>query len=122
MRKLAVLSVLTLLSFRLLWTERAHSSANDEAQILQLLDRWVKAFQSRDLDGIMSIYEPGADLVAYDVVPPLQYTGFDAYKKDYQEFLDQFQGAIDVEFRGLNITAGDNVAFSRGLERVTGTL
>jgi ketosteroid isomerase-like protein len=55
-------------------------------------------------------------------VPPLQYTGFEAYKKDYQEFLEQFQGAIDIEYRDLSIFAGDTVAFSRGLERRSGTL
>jgi ketosteroid isomerase-like protein len=70
----------------------------------------------------MSIYEPGETLVGFDIVPPLQYVGFEAYKKDYQEFLDQFQGTIDVEYRDLNIIAGDTVAFSRGLERMTGTL
>lgn len=70
----------------------------------------------------MSIYEPGQGLVAFDIVPPLQYTGFEAYKKDYQELLAQFQGAIDVEFRDLSILAGDKVAFSRGLERISGTL
>jgi hypothetical protein len=31
----------------------------------------------------MSMYEPAQALVAYDIVPPLQDTGFDAYKKDY---------------------------------------
>jgi hypothetical protein len=45
-----------------------------------------------------------------------------SHKKDYQEFLDQFQGALDVEYRDLGITAGDTVAFSRGLERMSGTL
>ena len=60
----------------------------------------------------MSIYEPGDGLIADAIVPPLQY-----YKKDYQEFLDQFQGGIDIEYRGLSIITGDNVAFSHGLER-----
>jgi len=60
--------------------------------------------------------------VAFDVVPPLQYVGFETYKKDYQEFLDQCQGTIDVEYRDLNIVAGNTVAFGRGLERMIGTL
>jgi ketosteroid isomerase-like protein len=55
-------------------------------------------------------------------VPPLQYIGYDAYKKDYQEFFDQFQGPIGVEYPDIKIVAGDTVAFSRGLERITGTL
>jgi ketosteroid isomerase-like protein len=42
--------------------------------------------------------------------------------KDYQESLDQFQGGIEIEYRGLKIVAGDNVAFSRGQERMNGTL
>jgi ketosteroid isomerase-like protein len=48
--------------------------------------------------------------------------GFDAYKKDYQEFFDRFQGGNDIEYRALSIITGDNVAFSHGLERMTGTL
>ena len=98
------------------------SAANEERAIRQLLDRWAKAFHDKDLNGIMSIYEPGDALVSYDVVPPLQFKGLAAYKKDYQEFLDQFQGAIDIEYKDLAIVAGDTVAFSRGLERMTGTL
>jgi ketosteroid isomerase-like protein len=122
MKKFVAFSVLALACVSLLWIPRAHTAANDEAEIRQLLDRWTKAFRSRDLKGIMSIYEPGQILVAYDIVPPLQYTGFDAYKKDYQEFLDQFQGAMDIEVRDLSIIVGDTVAFSRGLERMSGTL
>jgi len=37
---------------------KARTSANDKAEIQQLLDRWAKAFRARDLNGIMSIYEP----------------------------------------------------------------
>jgi uncharacterized protein (TIGR02246 family) len=95
---------------------------NDEAEIRQLLDRWAKAVRTKDLPAVMSIYEPGEGLIAYDTVPPLPYSGFDAYKKDYQEFFDQFQGGIEIEYRALSIITGDNVAFSHGLERMTGTL
>lgn len=122
MKRLAVISVLSVACVSLLWMSRAYSAANDESEIRQLLARWTKAFQAKDLNGIMSIYEPGQALVAYDVVPPLQYKGFDAYKKDYQEFLDQFDGPIGVEMRDLEIVAGDRVAFAHALERLTGTL
>ena len=122
MKRLVTLSLLALLCVSVLGLPRVRTASNNEAEIRQLLDRWAKAFHARDLNGIMSIYEPGSALVSYDIVPPLQYTGYDAYKKDYQEFLDQFQGPIDIEYRGLSIVAGDTVAFSRGLERMTGTL
>src|SRR3981081_3328097 len=122
MKKYLAISALALACFSTLWVPKARTAANDEAEVRQLLDRWAKAFHARDLNGIMSIYEPGDALVSYDIVPPLQYTGFDAYKKDYQEFLDQFQGAIDIEYRDLKIFAGDTIAFSRGLEQMIGTL
>lgn len=122
MKRLTAFSVVMLACASLLWISKGRTAAKDEAEIRQLLDRWAKAFHARDLDGIMSIYEPGNALVAYDIVAPLQYTGFEAYKKDYREFLDQFEGPIDVEYPDVKILAGDTVAFSHGLERMTGTL
>jgi len=122
MKKFLKYSVLTIACLLFLEMPKARTEANNEAEVRQLLDRWAKAFHAKDLNGIMSIYEPGQALVSYDIIPPLQYTGFEAYKKDYREFLDQFQGPIDIEYRDLHIIAGDTVAFSRGLERMTGTL
>lgn len=122
MKNFLAFSVLGLAAALLLWVPNARTAANDEAEIRQLLDRWTKAFRARDINGIMSIYETGPGLVAFDIVAPLQFVGTDAYKKDYQEFLDQYQGPIDVEYRDLTIVAGDTVAFSRGLERIDGTL
>jgi uncharacterized protein (TIGR02246 family) len=122
MRRFVPLFALILACASIPWIPKARTAANDEAEIRQLLDHWAKAFHAKDLNGIMSIYEPGGALVSYDLVPPLQYAGFEAYKKDYQEFLDQFQGPVDIEYRDLKIFAGDTVAFSRGLERMTGAL
>jgi len=122
MKKLVAFSVLTLTWILFLWMPSARTAASDTVEIRQLLDRWTTAFRARDVNGIMSIYEPGQALVSYDIVAPLQYTGFEAYKKDYQEFLDQFQSPIDIEIRDLSIVAGDTVAFSRGLERMSGIL
>jgi uncharacterized protein (TIGR02246 family) len=117
-----ILFSLTLICASLLWMPNARTASDSEAEIRQLLDRWAKAFRAKDLNGVMAIYEPGQALVAYDIVPPLQYSGYDAYKKDYQEFFDQFQGPLGVEYPDIKIVAGDTVAFSRGLERITGTL
>lgn len=114
--------VLMLVCATSLSVPKARTANNNEAEIRKILDQWAKAFQAKDLNGIMAIYEPGDTLISYDIVPPLQYSGYEAYKKDYQEFLDQFQGPVAIEYRDLKIVAGDTVAFSRGLERMTGTL
>ena len=93
---------------------------NDEAEIREAWQRWAKAFQAHDIEGIMSMYAP--DVVAFDFVPPLEYVGKDAYRKDYVEFLAQFDGPIDVEFRDLKVSAGDTVAYVYALEHFSGKL
>ena len=60
--------------------------------------------------------------MAYDIVPPLQYVGKQAYRKDYAQFLAQYDGPIEVEFREVKIFVGNDVAFAYCLERLNGTL
>lgn len=90
--------------------------------IALLFDRWHKAFEAKDVNGVMSVYAPGATLVAYDVVPPLQYKGADAYRKDYTDFFAQFDGPLHVQYPDMRIEAGADTAFAFGLERLTGKL
>jgi uncharacterized protein (TIGR02246 family) len=92
------------------------------AEVQEVLDRWAKAFRDKDIEGIMAVYAAGNAVVAYDIVPPLQYRGKDAYRKSYVEFLDQYTGAIELEVRDPHIAAGNDVAFIHALERVSGTL
>lgn len=92
------------------------------AQITQLLAHWQKAFQAKDVNGVMSIYAPGDVLTAYDVVAPLQYKGADAYRKDYAEFFAQFDGPLHVEMRDTHVETGGDIAFAYGLERISGKL
>jgi len=94
----------------------------NEAEIRAVYDQWAKAFKAHDLDGIMALYAPGDAVVAYDVVPPLQYVGKDAYRKDYADFLAMYEGPIEVEYRDERVVAGDDVAFVLALERLSGTM
>jgi len=99
-----------------------NDSAESAKQVHAIFDRWVKAFEAKDVDGVMAMYAPGAALTAYDIVPPLQFKGADAYRKDYTEFFSQFDGPIHVELRDDHIAAGNDTAFAYGLERLTGKL
>jgi hypothetical protein len=49
-----------------------NGASSNEAEIRELYDRWAKAFRVHDLDGIMSVYAPGDEVIGYDIVPPLQ--------------------------------------------------
>jgi uncharacterized protein (TIGR02246 family) len=100
--------------------EAAKAGNNDEAGIRQWMDLWTKAVQARDVNAIAALYAP--DVVAYDVVPPLQYVGWDAYRKDYEWFLAQYKGPLEVEVRDVHVSVQGDLAFARGLERWSGTL
>lgn len=98
------------------------SEADSADQIRQLLAQWQKAFEAKDVNGVMAVYAPGNSLTAYDIVPPLQYKGADAYRKDYTDFFAQFDGPLHVETRDVHIETGGNLAFAYGLERISGKL
>jgi ketosteroid isomerase-like protein len=67
----------------------------------------------------MSHYAP--DILLFDLAPPLQYKGADAYRKNWEEWFATWQGPIGYEIHNLSITAGDGVAFSHSLNRIRGT-
>src|SRR5262249_60492915 len=83
------------------------------------LDSWTKAFTAKDVDAIMALYAD--DIVAYDIVPPLQYVGKSEYRSDYQQFLSQYDN-LHVEVRDLHIGATGDFAYAAGLELISGTL
>jgi uncharacterized protein (TIGR02246 family) len=91
-----------------------------ETDIRDWLDRWTKAFGAKNLEAIMALYAD--DVVAYDVVPPLQYVGKNAYRKDYEQFLAQYEGNLHVEVRDLHIDASGDLGFATGLELISGVL
>ncbi len=95
------------------------NKVDDEAQIRQLIDGLAKALRAKDINGVMSNYAP--DVVVFDIVPPLRYLGADAYRKNWEEWFATWQGPIGYEIRDLSITAGDEVAFSYSLNRISGT-
>ena len=52
----------------------------------------------------------------------LQHGGGKTFVNRWQELLESYQNPIDYEVRDLSITAGDDVAFSHSLNRVSGTM
>ncbi len=97
-------------------------SADSARQIRALLAQWTKAFEAKDVDGVMAVYAPGAALTAYDIVPPLQYKGAGAYRKDYADFFAQFDGPLHVEVTDDHLEVGGTLAVDYGLERISGKM
>src|SRR5918996_1068450 len=91
---------------------------NPESEIRNLVDDWVKGLHAKDIKRVMSHYV--ADIVSFDLAPPLQYTGAVALKKNFEEWFPSFQGPIGYEIRDLNISASDDIGFCRSLNRISG--
>jgi len=98
--------------------QTTNNDAQSAQRIRQLFDGWAKAFQAKDVDGVMAIYAP--NVTAFDIVPPLQFKGADAYRKDYSEFFGQFDGPIKVEVPDMQVEVSGNTAFAYGLEHLIG--
>ena len=96
------------------------SRKNDSHAIRQLVDGLVDAIRRKDIDGVMSVFSP--DVVSFDLGPPLQHGGGETFMRRWRELFDSYQGPIDYEVRGLRISAGDDVAFSYSLNRISGTM
>jgi uncharacterized protein (TIGR02246 family) len=97
------------------------AKADARADIKALEDRFIAAVTAKDLDAIMKVYVPDQTLFVFDVEPPRQYVGAAAYRKDWQAFLDSFNGAITFELTDLDIATDDNLAYSHSIQRVAGT-
>jgi ketosteroid isomerase-like protein len=93
---------------------------NDESDIRRRIDEWAKAIGAMDLERVMSMY--AADIVSFDLEPPLQYEGTEAKRKAWARVFATYQPGLSYEIRDLAITIGGDVAFSHSLNRLSGTL
>lgn len=97
----------------------APARADAKADIKALEDRFAAAVMAGDVDAIMKVYAP--EIFVFDVVPPRQYVGAAAYRKDWQEFVAMFNGPITLEISDLDIAAGDDLAYSHSIQHVAGS-
>ena len=96
----------------------ASGAPGDETPVRELIHAWTAALRAKDVDGVLSCY--AADVVSFDLAPPLQYVGTDALRKSLAAWFPTFQGPIGYEVRDLRITTSGDVAFCRSLNRITG--
>lgn len=91
----------------------------DEAAIRDLVENWARAVRTKNLTGILANHSP--DILMFDVPPPLQSRGTDAYKKTWDLFFSWSQDSGVFDITEMNITAGTDVAFVTALMRCAGT-
>ena len=93
-------------------------SLTETSAINELYDTWLGAVRRQALDGVMDCYTD--DLVAYDAVLALQFTGKEAYRKHWQacmEFCPARDKTPVFELHDLNVRSSGDLAYAHGLVR-----
>jgi ketosteroid isomerase-like protein len=68
----------------------------------------------------MSYYS--ADIIYFDVVPPLQYVGSAALRERFRHWFDGYESGIGQDVSDLTIAADGDIAFASMLVHTDGTL
>lgn len=89
-----------------------------DPDIQSLLDGRVNAAEKKDIDAMMSHFAP--EIVYYDAVLPLQFTGFDEVRRNFQRWFDGYDGPISLKTKDLSVAVGGDVAFAHMLHLDSG--
>ena len=95
------------------------NSTTDEAVIRELVENWARAVRAKDLDGILANHS--IDMLMFDVPPPMQSKGIEAYRKTWNLFFSWSDDPVVFDIKDIDITAGTDVAFVAALMRCAGT-
>src|ERR687887_2391530 len=81
----------------------------DEHAIRTLVEEWAAAVRRQDINGILAHHS--ADLVMFDVPPPFESVGLEAYRMTWDLFFSCGGGLGVFDIDDMAITAGEDVAF-----------
>lgn len=90
---------------------------NDEREIRQVLDAWVKAIRAHDLDAVSA--ERTDDIVMFDVPEPLRLRGMQDYLESWVQYF-AFEGSREFQLQDLHAVVGADVAWAHALLRCEG--
>lgn len=84
--------------------------SEDEAAIRSVIESWAAAVRRKDIPAILQNHS--SDFVMFDVPPPFQIRGIEAYRKSWGLFFSWSTDPIPFDITEMNITAGQDVAFA----------
>ena len=97
------------------------SGARDKAAIEALEARFATAFNAKDVNAIMRVYEPGPNLFVFDVTPPRQHVGWADYRADWENTFKTTPGPIHFWISDLSVTVVGPVAYGHSIQKMTFT-
>jgi uncharacterized protein (TIGR02246 family) len=117
-KRITLAFVLVCLLGLMLEASPARAQGGDKAAVQVVYKQFNDAFDKKDVKGIMALYAPNC--FVFDIVPPRQYVGWDAYKKDWDDTLAAFPGPVNTTVSDLEITVVGTVAYTHYI--VDGTM
>ena len=103
------------------YRDRGFPDAKVTSFDVKLNDRQDAVDVALNIDEGRPILVEQIDYTGFDVVPPRQYLGANAYRKDWVDFFAMFKGPPKIDITDLSIAAEGNLGFSHSVQRVRGT-
>lgn len=91
---------------------------SNDAQIRAFLERRTDAQRTKDIDRLMTFYSP--DIVYYDAVAPLRFTGTEDVRRNFVRWFDGYIGPIGLDTHDLTVVTAEDTAFAHMLHLDSG--
>ena len=95
-----------------------HDNTGPEVEVRAVLLDFLTAQRSGNVQEIMDCYAD--DVVAFDLMPPLQVDGKKNYEKSWQMFADMCEFPMKLEQAELKVFASQDIAFCHSLDHISG--
>jgi uncharacterized protein (TIGR02246 family) len=90
----------------------------DTEAIRAVFESWTAAVRRRDIEGILRNHS--SDILMFDLPPPIQTKGIDAYKTSWDLFFSWASDPILFDVIEMQISAGKDLAFIAATMRCAG--
>jgi uncharacterized protein (TIGR02246 family) len=89
--------------------DQGQFSSEESAAVRNVVESWAAAVRRRDFAAILQNHS--SDILMFDVPPPFQVKGIEAYRKTWDLFFSWSSDPIPFDIIEMIITAGKDVAF-----------
>jgi uncharacterized protein (TIGR02246 family) len=100
------------------FTMRTNRNRSHEAAVRTLIEEWAAAVRAKDFAGILRYHSPA--ILMFDVPPPLQSKGLEAYRRTWELFFSWAHDPVVYDIVEMSVTCDDHVAFVAAVIRCSG--
>jgi uncharacterized protein (TIGR02246 family) len=93
-------------------------SSSEDLAVRNVVESWAAAVRSRDYEGILKNHS--SDIVMFDVPPPFQSKGIEAYKKTWDLFFSCVVDPVVFDIAVMTVFSDSNLAFVIATMHCTG--